>query len=1080
MPDLPPKKKHPHPLKAGPPLAHAVGSPLLPAPEVVPFLRCAELHCLTNFTFQRGASHPDELVERATQLGYHALAITDEASLAGVVRAHVAARATAPAVGQSPRLKLLIGGEFALIDGARVVLLASDRASYARLSRLITAGRRRAEKGSYALARADVADHAEGLLAIGLPDEEALLPTAGREALARAALRLTWLAETFGDRAWLAAALRDGPDDRARLARLDHLSAATRLPLVAAGGVEMHDPKRRALRDTMAAIHHGCTVAELGSRLPPGGAVMRTLPEIARIYGPGRLELLERTLDVADRCNFSLDELRYTYPDEGDHQRLTDLVLDGARKRWPAGIPEKVQGLLAHELKLIAELRYEPYFLTVHELVDFARSKGILCQGRGSAANSAVCYCLGVTSVDPDRFDVLFERFVSKDRDEPPDIDIDFEHERREEVLQHLWDRHGRDRCAMTATVITFRGRSAVRDVGKALGLAQDQIERLAGALHHWSEVEWPDAELAATGFDPADATLRRVLALARELHGFPRHLSQHVGGMVMTAGRLDEICPIENAAMEGRTVLEWDKDDLDALKILKVDCLGLGMLAAVRRCFDLVALVRGERLDLATIPADDPATWAMIQRADTIGAFQIESRAQMAMLPRLKPRCFYDLVIEVAIVRPGPIQGGMVHPYLRRRAGEEKVEYPSEAVKSVLHKTLGVPIFQEQAMKLAVVAAGFTPGEADLLRRAMGAWRRPGLIATFEKKLIEGMLARGYREEFARGVFEQLKGFGEYGFPESHAASFALITWASCWLKRHEPAALTCALLNSQPMGFYEPAQLVRDARNHGVEVRAVDVAESGWECTLEHDGVLARPQQAALRLGLRMVKGIAEAAAQRLVAARAAAPFRDVDDAIGRAPLSRREAVRLAEAGAFGALAPHRRAAWWQAAPARAAAPLFERAPPPERAAPLLLAPHESEMVVADYATTGLTLHSHPLHFLRTHVAKLGGAPCSVLTRALQGARVAVAGLVLHRQKPGTASGVLFMTLEDESGSANVIVREREQQRHRLAVISGRLLLVRGKVERVGEVVHLLAERVSDLTELVRRIETRSRDFR
>ncbi|MBM4016663.1 MAG: error-prone DNA polymerase, partial [Planctomycetes bacterium] len=578
------------------------------------------------------------------------------------------------------------------------------------------------------------------------------------------------------------------------------------------------------------------------------GARLRSLPELARLYGPGgagggcgaagRLELLERTLEVAARCTFSLDELRYSYPDEGDRARLEQLVREGAARRWPGGVPEKVGRLLAHELQLIGELRYEPYFLTVHELVAFARSRGILCQGRGSAANSAVCYCLGVTSVDPDRFDVLFERFVSKDRDEPPDIDVDFEHERREEVLQHLWERHGRDRCAMTATVITFRGRSAVRDVGKALGLSQDQVERLAGALHHWSEIEWPDQELAQAGFDPADANVQRVLRLARELHGFPRHLSQHVGGMVMTAGRLDELCPIENAAMAGRTVLEWDKDDLDALKILKVDCLALGMLAAVRRCFALIEQVHGTRLDLASIPADDPATWAMIQRADTIGVFQIESRAQMAMLPRLRPRCFYDLVIEVAIVRPGPIQGGMVHPYLRRRAGLERVEYPSAAVRGVLEKTLGVPIFQEQAMKLAVVAAGFTPGEADLLRRAMGAWRRPGLIATFEQKLIDGMLARGYRREFAQCVFEQLKGFGEYGFPESHAASFALITWVSAWLKRHHPAALTCSLLNSQPMGFYEPAQLVRDVRAHGVEVRPVDVGASEWECTLEGGG--------------------------------------------------------------------------------------------------------------------------------------------------------------------------------------------------------------------------------------------------
>ncbi|MBL8842566.1 MAG: error-prone DNA polymerase [Planctomycetes bacterium] len=1093
-------------------------------PALAEPLRYAELQCASNFTFERGASHPDELVERAAALGYHALALTDRCSLAGLVRAHVAARATAPAAGAPPRLKLLAGCEVELVDGPRALLYATDRAAYGRLSRLVTAGRRAAPKGQSRLDRATLAAHAEGLLAIGLPDEAALLPRAGAAELARTALQLRWLAELFEGRAWLAARLSDGPDDRARLARLDHLAAATRLPLVAVGGVEAHDPARRALRDTLAAIRAGCTVAELGARLLPEGVrPLRPLAELQRLYGPGgaggpggRLELLERTLEVAARCTFSLAELRYAYPDEGDHARLTDLALAGARERWPAGIPAKVQKLLAHELKLIAELRYEPYFLTVHELVAFARSRGILCQGRGSAANSAVCYCLGITSVDPDRFDVLFERFLSKERDEPPDIDIDFEHERREEVLQHLWERHGRDRCAMTGTVITWRGRSAVRDVGKALGLSLDQVERLAGALHHWSEIEWPDQELAAAGFDPRDATLQRVIALARELHGFPRHLSQHVGGMVMTAGRLDELCPIENAAMEGRTVLEWDKDDLDAVKILKVDCLSLGMLSAIRRCFALVRAVHGIELTLANVPADDPATWAMIQRADTVGTFQVESRAQMAMLPRLKPRCFYDLVIEVAIVRPGPIQGGMVHPYLRRRAGEEAVDYPSEAVRAVLEKTLGVPIFQEQAMKLAVVAAGFTPGEADLLRRAMGAWRRPGLIATFEKKLVDGMLQRGYSEEFARRVFEQLKGFGEYGFPESHAASFALLSWVSCWLKRHHPAALTCALLNSQPMGFYAPAQLVRDARQHGVEVRPVDVASSDWECTLETDGgaraapadraVAAAPARwgargPALRLGLCMVKGLSAECAQRIVAARAAAiaqapsadrPFADIEEVTRRAALLRREARLLAEAGAFGALAPHRRAAWWEAAVAGTQAPLFAQAPPPAAApprsspassppkTPSLPPPREAELVVADYALTGLTLHSHPLHFLRAQVAKHGGAPCSVLARALQGARIAVAGLVLHRQKPGTASGILFMTLEDESGIANVIVREREQQRFRLACIAGRLLLVRGRVERVGDVVHLLAERVVDLTEWAGRIEARSRDFR
>jgi len=1052
------------------------------ADETTPPGAYAELHCVSNFTFQRGASHPDELVARALELGYHAFALTDECSLAGVVRAHVAAKATVPAAGAPPRLKLIVGAEVPLEDAASVVLLASNRASYGRLSRLLTLGRRRAEKGKCSLRREDVLAHAKGLLAIGLPDEPALHPQSTGRELADAALRLKWLDEGFGGRAWLGAALHDGPDDRARLARLDRLATATRLPLVALGNVDAHLPERRMLRDTLAAIRHGCTVAELGVRVPADGVrALRPLSELARVYA-SREDLLARTVEIAAHCTFSLDELAYTYPNEGDHARLTELTLAGARERWPAGVPDKVQKLLAHELVLIAELKYESYFLTVHELVQFARRRGILCQGRGSAANSAVCYCLGVTSVDPDRFDVLFERFISKDRNEPPDIDVDFEHERREEVIQHLYERHGRDRCAMTATLITYRGRSAVRDVGKALGLSLDQIERLAGALQWWDEVDWPEDRLRAAGFDPRDATVRRVVALARELHGFPRHLSQHVGGMVMTDGRLDELCPIENAAMEGRTVLEWDKDDLDALGILKVDCLALGMLTAIRKTFDLVEQVRGVRLTLATIPVDDPATWKMIQHADTVGVFQIESRAQMAMLPRLKPSCFYDLVIEVAIVRPGPIQGGMVHPYLRRRAGEERVDYPSDAVRSVLEKTLGVPIFQEQAMKLAVVAAGFTPGEADLLRRAMGAWRRPGLIQSFEKKLVEGMRERGYSAEFAQRLFEQLKGFGDYGFPESHAASFALLTWVSSWLKRHEPAAFTCALLNSQPMGFYAPAQLVRDARAHGVEVRPVDVATSEFDCTLETKESAAGDP--ALRLGLRLVKGLSSAAAVRIAEARATRPFESVDDCRRRANLNRREGTLLAAAGAFASLALHRRAAWWDAAIVNEDAPLYDeaasRAPsidPPDP--PRLPAPSLPEIVAADYTLTGLSLAAHPLVFLRDRLARLGVQPAATLRDASHGHTVAVAGLVLHRQRPATASGVLFMTLEDETGVANVIVRLREQARHREAILTGRLLLVRGRVERTGEVVHLLAQRIDDLTAFVARVPTSSRDF-
>jgi error-prone DNA polymerase len=1091
MPELPPRKHHLHPAKAD---TRAAPDPAAPAPMPDAPQYC-ELQCVSNFSFQRGASHPDELVTRAKELGYAAVALTDEASLAGIVRAHVAAK--------DAGLKLLVGAELSLDDAASLVLLATDRAGYGRLCRLLTVGRRRAAKGEAKLARADVVEHAQGLLAIGLPDEAALAPRAGAEALARAALRLSWLAAAFPGNAWLGAALHDGPDDRARLARLDHISAVISLPLVAVGGVDAHVPERRPVRDVVAAIRHGCTVAELGTRVPADGVrALRTREELARVYA-GRPELLARTLEVAARCTFSLDELRYDYPVEGGRERLARLVRDGSRARWPAGVPRKVSQLLQHELELIGDLKYESYFLTVHDLVAFARSRGILCQGRGSAANSAVCYALGITAVDPDRFDVLFERFVSRDRNEPPDIDVDFEHERREEVLQWLYAKYGRERAAIAATVITWRGRSAVRDVGKALGLSLDQVERLAGCLEWWDEVDWPDARLREAGFDPGEPNLRRVVLLAQEIHGFPRHLSQHVGGMVMTEGRLDELCPIENAAMEGRTVLEWDKDDLDALGILKVDCLALGMLSAIRRAFEYVKATRGTELTLANVPAEDPAVYAMARRADTVGTFQIESRAQMAMLPRLKPKCFYDLVIEVAIVRPGPIQGGMVHPYLRRRAGKEAVDYPSEAVRKVLEKTLGVPIFQEQAMQLAVVAAGFTPGEADQLRRAMGAWRRPGLIQGFEHKLIGGMLARGYAESFARRVFEQLKGFGEYGFPESHAASFALITYVSCWLKRHEPAPFTCALLNSQPMGFYAPAQLVRDARLHGVEVRPVDVDASTFDCTLEArdakpaggsaggfmDGVGgggdARPATwglsgPALRLGLRMVKGLAREAAERVVVARAERAFESVEDLKRRARLTRRDGLLLAGAGALRRLAPHRRAAWWDAATIREDAPLFEKSPPPKEEAPRLSPESPAEAVVQDYALTGLSLRAHPMSFLRRRIAALRARPIGDLETILHGARVIVAGLVINRQRPATASGVLFMTLEDETGHANLVVWRREQEKHRLAVLGGRLLLVKGKVERDDDaVVHLLAERIDDLTELVKRVPTTSRDF-
>ncbi len=1070
MPELPLDKGHPHPLHGAVPVSTSERHTAAPV---------VELHCISCFSFLRGASHPDELVAAAHRLGYEALALTDAASVAGVVRAHVAAK-------ELP-IRLVIGSEITTEDGLRCVLLATDRAAYGRLTRLLTVGRRRAEKGRCRLTRADLVAHADGLIAILVPDEG--IPDT--EALRTLEERARWIAETYGDSAYLGISMNEGPNDVLRAERLERVATAFGMRAVACGGIEAHDASRRALRDVLHAVGKGVRVEDLGYELPRRLAVLRSSEELRRVYA-GREHLLEHARAVAERCTFSLSELRYEYPVEGRMDTLRSLAEAGARERWPDGIPAKVRRLLDHEYALIDELGYQDYFLTVHEIVAFARSRGILCQGRGSAANSAVCFCLGITSVDPDRFDVLFERFISKDRHEPPDIDVDFEHDRREEVLQHVYEKYGRERAALTATVITYRGRSAVRDVGKALGLPDDDVARLAETLRWWDPVDWPRERLIEAGFDPDDARLVKVVGLAKELHGFPRHRSQHVGGMIITAGRLDELVPVENASMDGRTVVEWDKDDLDALGILKIDCLALGMLSAIRKALEAVSKRRGRPMGLADVPADDPAVWDMACEGDTIGVFQIESRAQMSMLPRLKPRCFYDLVIEVAIVRPGPIQGGMVHPYLRRRAGEEPVAFPSEAVKEVLGKTLGVPIFQEQAMRLAVVAAGFTPGEADRLRRAMGAWRRQGLLRAFGDKLVEGMLARGYDREFADALFRQITGFGEYGFPESHAASFALLTWVSLWLKRREPAAFLVALLNSQPMGFYAPAQLVADARRHGVTVKPVDVRKSDSESTLEEEPIADGSRTGrrdfgrggpAVRLGLSMVAGLPSAAIERILAARAERPFLGVDDCRRRADLNPSEAALLARAGAFRGLSEHRRAALWEATTPRDEAELWRsgggaglmKDPLPET----VCAPDRVETVVEDHLSIGFSLDAHLLVFLRETLAERGAVPTASLSRRPDRSHVAVAGLVLNRQRPATASGILFMTLEDETGHANIIVRVREQERFRSAVLGGRLVLVQGRIERAHGVTHLLASCVFDLSDLLGDVPHASRDF-
>ncbi|MEJ0084311.1 MAG: error-prone DNA polymerase [Pseudomonadota bacterium] len=1023
----------------------------------------AELHCLSNFTFLRGASQAEELVVQARELGYTALAITDECSFAGVVRAHTAVKKIGGGI------KLIIGAEFRLECGLRFVALALSRAGYARLSRFITRGRRAAPKGSYALTRADAAEllGEAAVVALWLPT---LDPETGGQG--------EWLAQTFAGRAWIAVELlRDGRD-RERLATCRALSAAHGLPLTAAGDVHMHVRERRPLQDALTAVRHGITLREAGERLHPNGE--RHLRERARLARLYPAELLAETLKIAALASFSLDELRYEYPRElvptGETaaSHLRKLTEEGARKRWPQGIPPDMHTKIDHELELIADLKYESYFLTVHDIVKEARRVHILCQGRGSAANSVVCYSLGVTEVDPSRGQLLMERFISRERNEPPDIDIDFEHDRREEIIQYIYRKYGRDRTALTATVISYRPRSALRDMAKVIGLDAVQAERLSGAMQWWDHAV-DEARVREAGFEPDNPQVKRLLYLAGQLLGFPRHLSQHVGGFVISQGPLEELVPIENAAMADRTVIEWDKDDLDDLGLLKVDVLGLGMLSALRRGLDLVRDFRGKSFALADVPKEDPRVYEMISRADTIGVFQVESRAQMSMLPRLKPEKFYDLVIEVAIVRPGPIQGGMVHPYLRRRQKLEEPTYPSDEVKSVLERTLGVPIFQEQVMQLAIVAAGFTPGQADELRRSMAAWKRRGGLGHFEQRLIEGMRARNYDESFARRIFSQIQGFGEYGFPESHAASFALLVYSSAWLKCHEPAAFTCALINSQPMGFYAPAQLVRDARDHGVEVRPISVCASHWDCTLERRA----DDEPALRLGLRMVKGLSEESAGRICSARASAAFASVQDLTLRAVLERRELEALADAGTLRELAGNRHLTFWQVAGNEQGLPL---APVPLRpeGTPLLAPPTEGQNIAADYRSAGLTLGRHPLALLREQLTAAYIVTSADLRELPHGRVVRVAGIVTARQRPQSASGVMFITLEDETGHINLIVWERVWERARRIANGSRLLEVHGMLQKEGLVTHVVAAKLVDRTAMLGELVTYSRDFR
>ncbi|MCI0681283.1 MAG: error-prone DNA polymerase [Gemmataceae bacterium] len=1232
MPEIPPPKRVPFP---------AGVAAKRRSPSATPAAAYAELHCRTNFSFLEGASHPEELVAQAAELGHAALAITDRNSLAGVVRAHVAAR--------DAGLKLLIGAELTPVDAPPLLVWCPDRAAYGRLARLLSLGRRAAPKGECRLTFDDVAAHAQGLIAgvllhdrlrLSVPFQpRTFVALNGKQPMNPLVDQLRHYRDVFTDRCYAVAELHRGPEDRRLLAEMMQLAREARLPLIAANDVHYHLPERRPLQDVLTAIRHRSTVAELGDRVFPNAERhLKSAAEMLELFA-GCPDAVTRTAEIAERCTFSLAELRYEYPEElsppgvTPFEYLVQLTWEGAKERYglasvrrtgpgdiagrdasnagkdaahagPAAapvlrtgakqsdvdcIPDKVRRLIEYELKLIRELRYEAYFLTVWDLVRFARSRGILCQGRGSAANSAVCFCLGVTSVDPDRIDVLFERFVSKERNEAPDIDVDFEHERREEVLQYLYTKYGRDRAGLTAEVITYRGRSAVRDVGKALGLSLDRLDALADNLDHYHDSEQLPQRFAEAGVDPHSTLGRQLITLVEEIVGFPRHLSQHVGGMVMTQGPLCELAVIENAAMPDRTVIEWDKDDLDSLGILKVDCLALGMLTAIRKCFDLIAACglafatrdanakpqAAEKLTLATIPPEDLEVYEMCGRADTIGVFQIESRAQMSMLPRLKPNCFYDLVIEVAIVRPGPIQGDMVHPYLRRRGGKEKVDYPDDRVRAVLEKTLGVPIFQEQAMRLAVVAAGFTPGEADQLRRAMGAWRRRGVIEAFRQKLVEGMRANGYPDEFAERIFHQLRGFGEYGFPESHAASFALLVYVSAWLKCYYPAAFAAALVNSQPMGFYAPAQLIADARKHGVEVRPIDVNSSAWDCTLEATsetatqvptratatdqaptgrGVIAqgealgagddaaelapkgrsnpdavaglprpvgasissgptnpglhpglsqagplglqtdtpaasdtpavRDTDVALRLGFRLIAGLSQTAADQIVAARRAGPFVSFADFTRRTRLASTVLKKLAHADAFRSIGLSRREALWRSLPAQESLPLFEgveheHAEPEQEALVHLPPMTDLQEVLADYRTAGLTLRQHPISFVRHALKRLKAVPAAELGRLPNGMILKVAGLVLLRQRPATAKGITFVTLEDETGVVNLIVRQEVWERYRRVAKNAKIMIAHGTLQRQGEIIHVLTTKLENFSARLA-VEAKSRDFR
>ncbi|NTE82954.1 DNA polymerase III subunit alpha [Agrobacterium tumefaciens] len=1040
--------------------------------------RYAELQVTTHFSFLRGASSCDELFEQAKRLGIKALGIVDRNSLAGIPRAYEAAN--------NHGIRLVIGCRLDLDDDLSVLVYPMDRPAYGRLCRLLSVGKKRGGKGKCRLAWDDLVAYGEGLIVVLLADLADDL----------CALRLRRLKTAFADRAYMALSLRRRPNDQMRLFELSAMAEAAGVPTVVTNDVLFHVPERRMLQDVVTCIRHNCTIDEAGFRRERhADRYMKPPEEMHRLFARYP-EALARSLEITKRCKFSLKELVYQYPEERSmpgltaQQALEKMVWERVPVRYPEGLPEKVEKALHHELGLIGRLEYAPYFLTVNAIVQFARRKDILCQGRGSAANSVVCYVLGITAIDPVKVDLLFERFVSEERREPPDIDVDFEHQRREEVIQWVYDTYGRDKAALCSVVTRYRGRGALRDVGKVLGLPEDLTKLLSSQVWRWSEGVG-EKQVKELNLNMEDRRLQLAFELANQLVGTPRHHSQHPGGFVLTHDRLDELVPIEPAAMDDRQIIEWDKDDIDIVKFMKMDCLALGMLSCMKRGFNMLEERYGKKYDLTSMPDDDPSTFKMIQRADTLGTFQIESRAQMSMLPRLKPAKFYDLVIQVAIVRPGPIQGDMVHPYLRRRDGKEKEDYPKPELKNVLGKTLGVPLFQEQAMRVAIECAGFSPGKADQLRRAMATFKNVGTISKFRQDLIDGMVEREYDKEFAERIFKQLEGFGSYGFPESHAASFALIAYASSWLKCHHPDIFCTALLNSQPMGFYAPAQIVRDARDHGVEVRPVCVNNSRFDCTLEPTGKKndEGEERYAVRLGLRMVKGLSNDHAAKIVAARQDRPFASVDDLWRRAGVPAAALVCLAEADAFlPSLSLARREALWaikalrdEPLPLFAAAASRENAVIEELQEPsVALRPMtDGGEVVQDYGHVGLTLREHPMTFLRRDLSRRRIVTCAEAVRVRDGAWLETAGLVLVRQRPGSAKGVIFMTLEDETGIANAVLWVKTFEKYRRVVLSAGMVGIYGKIQREGEVVHLVAHRLTDLSEALASVGERNRAF-